>query len=117
MQDGLAYKKAEGTWGGPIGENIARALEHGCTSSAEPYHGYFFKILKRPGPAAPKEPNRSCMQEESRRKLKVVSVLVIYSVPESLLVACCVQDGSIVVVHGAASAPVLARSAEPIDRP
>ena len=34
------------------------------------------------------------MQEASRRKLKAASVLVIYSVPESLLVACCVQDGS-----------------------
>src|SRR5215472_1231480 len=37
------------------------------------------------------------MQEASRRKLKAVSVLVIHSVPESLLVACCIQDGSIVV--------------------
>jgi len=34
------------------------------------------------------------MQEASRRKLKAVSVLVIYSVPESLLVACCIQDSS-----------------------
>ena len=34
------------------------------------------------------------MQEASRRKLKAASVLVIYSVPESLLVACCIQDGS-----------------------
>jgi len=30
----------------------------------------------------------------SRRKLKAVPVLVIYCVPESLLVACCIQDGS-----------------------
>ena len=51
--DGLAWQNADGTWGGPIGENIARAIEQGYTSSAEPYHGYFFKILKGQGPAAP----------------------------------------------------------------
>jgi hypothetical protein len=52
-QDGLAWQTADGTWGGPIGENIARAIEQGYTSSSQPYHGYFFKILKGQGPAAP----------------------------------------------------------------
>jgi hypothetical protein len=52
-QDGLAWQNPDGAWGGPIGENIARAIEQGYTSSAEPYHGYFFKILKGQGPAAP----------------------------------------------------------------
>jgi hypothetical protein len=52
-QDGLAWQSADGTWGGPIGENIARAIEQGYTTGAEPYHGYFFKILKGQGPAAP----------------------------------------------------------------
>ena len=52
-QDGLAWQNPDGTWGGPIGENIARAIEQGYTSSSEPYHGYFFKILKGQGPAAP----------------------------------------------------------------
>jgi hypothetical protein len=52
-QDGLAWQNADGTWSGPIGENIARALEQGYSSSSEPYHGYFFKILKGQGPAAP----------------------------------------------------------------
>jgi hypothetical protein len=52
-QDGLAWQNADGTWGGPIGEKIARAIEQGYTSGAEPYHGYFFKILKGQGPAAP----------------------------------------------------------------
>jgi len=51
--DGLAWQNPDGTWGGPIGENIARAIEQGYTSSADPYHGYFFKILKGQGPAAP----------------------------------------------------------------
>jgi hypothetical protein len=51
--DGLAWKNEDGTWGGPIGENIARAIEQGYTSSSEPYHGYFFKILKGQGPSAP----------------------------------------------------------------
>ncbi len=52
-QDGLAWQDADGTWGGPIGEKIARAIEQGYTSGSEPYHGYFFKILKGQGPAAP----------------------------------------------------------------
>jgi hypothetical protein len=52
-QDGLAWKNADGTWGGPIGEKIARVIAQGYTSSAEPYHGYFFKILKGQGPNAP----------------------------------------------------------------
>jgi hypothetical protein len=51
--DGLAWQNADGTWGGPVGQNIARAIEQGYTSSSEPYHGYFFKILKGQGPAAP----------------------------------------------------------------
>ena len=50
-QDGLAWQNSEGAWDGPIGENIARAIEQGYTSGAEPYHGYFFKILKGQGPA------------------------------------------------------------------
>lgn len=52
-QDGLAWQNPDGTWAGPIGKNIARAIEQGYTSSADPYHGYFFKILKGQGPAAP----------------------------------------------------------------
>jgi hypothetical protein len=52
-QDGLAWQLPDGTWGGPIGENIAHAIEQGYTTSAEPYHGYFFKILKGQGSAAP----------------------------------------------------------------
>jgi len=53
-QDGLAWQNADGTWGGPVGEKIARAIEQGYNPSrSEPYHGYFFKILKGQGPAAP----------------------------------------------------------------
>jgi Protein of unknown function (DUF2950) len=51
-QDGLAWQNADGSWGGPVGEHIARAIEQGYTPGAEPYHGYFFKILKGQGPAA-----------------------------------------------------------------
>jgi hypothetical protein len=52
-QDGLAWQNPDGTWGGPIGEKIARAIEQGYHLDSEPYHGYFFKILKGQGPAAP----------------------------------------------------------------
>ena len=52
-QDGLAWRNPDGTWGGPVGKGIARIIEQGYTSRAEPYHGYFFKVLKGQGPAAP----------------------------------------------------------------
>lgn len=54
-QDGLAWKNADGTWGGPVGEEIAKALEQGYTekNKPQPYHGYYFKILKGQGPNAP----------------------------------------------------------------
>jgi len=51
-QDGLAWQNPDGSWGGPIGEKVARAIEQGY-QTGEPYHGYFFKVLKGQGPAAP----------------------------------------------------------------
>ena len=51
--DGLVWRNSDGTLGGPIAENIADALQQGYTDKAKPYHGYFFKILKGQGPAAP----------------------------------------------------------------
>lgn len=51
--DGLAWQNADGTWGGPVGEGIAKALAQGYTDKTQPYHGYFFKVLKGQGPAAP----------------------------------------------------------------
>ena len=52
-QDGLAWQNPDGTWGGPIGENVAKAIARGYTSRTEPFHGYFFRVLKGQGPAAP----------------------------------------------------------------
>jgi hypothetical protein len=52
-QDGLAWKAADGTWEGPVGEGIARVIAEGYSSRLEPYHGYYFKVLKGQGPAAP----------------------------------------------------------------
>src|SRR5215468_12424775 len=51
--DGLAWQNADGTWEGPVGENIAKALAEGYSDKTQPYHGYFFKVLKGQGPAAP----------------------------------------------------------------
>jgi Protein of unknown function (DUF2950) len=53
--DGLAWQNADGTWGGPVGQGIAKALEQGYTqkSQPQPYHGYYFKVLKGQGAAAP----------------------------------------------------------------
>jgi hypothetical protein len=53
QQDGLAWQNSDGTWGGPIGEKVAAAIARGYSNRSEPFHGYFFKILKGQGPAAP----------------------------------------------------------------
>jgi hypothetical protein len=52
-QDGLYWKNADGTTGGPISEAIARAIEEGYSpGKTSGYHGYYFKVLKGQGPAA-----------------------------------------------------------------
>jgi hypothetical protein len=51
--DGLAWQNPDGTWGGLVGEGVARALEQGYSKKDQPYHGYYFKVLKGQGPAAP----------------------------------------------------------------
>jgi Protein of unknown function (DUF2950) len=52
-QDGLAWRDKDGTWRGPIGAKIAGAIAEGYSNKYEPYHGYYFKILKGQGPSAP----------------------------------------------------------------
>lgn len=51
--DGLAWRDPDGIWRGPVGEGIARIIAEGYTDKIEPYNGYYFKILKGQGPAAP----------------------------------------------------------------
>jgi len=51
--DGLVWRNPDGTLGGPIAEEIAQALQQGYTTRGQPFHGYYFKILKAQGPAAP----------------------------------------------------------------
>jgi len=51
--DGLYWKNADGTTGGPISEAIARAIEEGYSpGKTSGYHGYYFKVLTGQGPAA-----------------------------------------------------------------
>src|SRR3954452_7043785 len=45
-QDGLAWQNKDGSWGGPVGETVANALAQGYSAQAQPFHGYFFKVLK-----------------------------------------------------------------------
>jgi len=52
-KDGLAWQNPDGTWGGPIGESVARVIAEGYSDKSQPYHGYYFKVLKGQGPAAP----------------------------------------------------------------
>jgi hypothetical protein len=52
-QDGLAWRNPDGTTGGPLGEGLADAIAEGYTKKSAPFHGYYFKVLKGQGPAAP----------------------------------------------------------------
>ncbi len=49
--DGLAWRNPDGTWGGPVGPAVARALAQGY-EERKPFHGYYFKILKGQGASA-----------------------------------------------------------------
>jgi len=51
--DGLVWKNPDGTFGGPLGEELAQAIVEGYSKKTDPLHGYYFKILKGQGPAAP----------------------------------------------------------------
>jgi hypothetical protein len=53
-QDGLYWRNADGTDGGPIGEAVAKAIQEGyAVEPASAYHGYMFQVLRGQGPAAP----------------------------------------------------------------
>jgi hypothetical protein len=51
--DGLAWQNPDGSWGGPVGEAVAKALEEGYGEKGKPFHGYYFKVLKGQGTDAP----------------------------------------------------------------
>jgi hypothetical protein len=51
--DGLAWQNPDGSWDGPVGVAAAKAMEQGYLGQGEPFHGYYFKVLKGQGPAAP----------------------------------------------------------------
>ncbi len=51
-QDGLAWRNADGTWAGPVGEIVAKGIEEGYAKRGAPFHGYYFKVLKGQGAAA-----------------------------------------------------------------
>ena len=51
--DGLCWKNADGSFGGPAAEEVARALWDGKSGKPEAYNGYYFRTLTAQGPAAP----------------------------------------------------------------
>jgi len=52
-QDGLYWKNADGSPGGPISEAVATAIQEGYgIDKMRAYHGYYFQVLKGQGPAA-----------------------------------------------------------------
>jgi len=48
-RDGLAWRNPDGTWDGPVAETIANAITEGYSDRSQPYHGYYFKVLKGQG--------------------------------------------------------------------
>src|SRR5262245_35922283 len=50
--DGLSWWNEDKTPGGPLGDEIAKAIAAGYTSKTEPYNGYYFRMLPAQGPAA-----------------------------------------------------------------
>jgi hypothetical protein len=52
-KDGLAWRNPDGSVAGPISETVADAIAEGYSKKSEPLHGYYFKVLKGQGPAAP----------------------------------------------------------------
>jgi len=52
--DGLYWQNPDGSPGGPVSEAVAKAIEEGYSPADKTgYHGYYFKVLKGQGPAAP----------------------------------------------------------------
>jgi hypothetical protein len=49
--DGLAWQNADGSWSGPVGEVVAKALAEGYAEK-RPFHGYYFRLLEGQGPHA-----------------------------------------------------------------
>jgi hypothetical protein len=52
-KDGLAWRNTDGSMAGPISDTVADAIAEGYSKKSEPLHGYYFKVLKGQGPAAP----------------------------------------------------------------
>lgn len=52
--DGLYWENPDGSAGGPISKAVAQAIQEGySTDNRSGYHGYYFKVLRGQGPAAP----------------------------------------------------------------
>jgi hypothetical protein len=55
QRDGLYWQNADGTPGGPLSEGVAKAIAEGYSPSVRSgHHGYYFKVLKGQGSAAPR---------------------------------------------------------------
>ncbi|HUN62541.1 MAG TPA: DUF2950 domain-containing protein [Candidatus Sulfotelmatobacter sp.] len=52
-QNGLYWEAKEGEAESPLGPFMAQASDEGYTSRKDPYHGYYYRILKAQGVAAP----------------------------------------------------------------
>jgi len=52
-KDGLYWPAAQGEPESPLGEFVAAASQRGPVGGNAPFHGYYYRILTRQGPAAP----------------------------------------------------------------
>jgi hypothetical protein len=52
QRDGLVWWNADGSIGGPVSDVIAKAISDGYKDRTKPFHGYYFRVLKKQGPHA-----------------------------------------------------------------
>ena len=68
--DGLAWQNPDGTWGGPVGEGIARAIERGYTRKERAVSRLLFQSAKRAGPVGPNGADGLCRGGRDDRRLR-----------------------------------------------
>ena len=56
QHDGLYWPSTGPNDQSPMGDLVANAMAEGYTNKNQPYHGYYFKILKSQGPTRPAAP-------------------------------------------------------------
>ncbi len=71
--DGLAWQNSDGTWGGPVGEGIAKALEQGYTERSSAFSRLLFQSFERARSRCAFGPNGLCRGRSNDRRIRPCS--------------------------------------------